>query len=66
MAKASEVEALKAEIKRLKGILRSFNEHAIDCDGDNWICGLCGVRQDFAVDLSAFPHEPYCPMAPEE
>jgi len=62
---AETVEELKAEIVRLKGILRSFAEHAVDCDGDFWICALCGRKEGMDVDFANFPHEHYCPMAPE-
>ena len=59
------VEELKLEVKRLKGIIRSFAQHAVDCEGDEWICSLCGVRAPLAVDLEKFPHESYCSMHPE-
>lgn len=59
------VEELKLEVKKLKGILRSFAEHAVDCEGDDWICSLCGAHAALSVDIAQFPHETYCPMAPE-
>lgn len=59
-----ENEELKKEVAMLKGVLRNFSEHAIDCEGEEWICSLCGSKAPLAVDFKDFKHETFCPMTP--
>lgn len=60
------VICLTKRVKDLKAVLLNFAEHAIDNEGDDWICSLCGVKAPLETDLKKFPHEDWCPMHPEE
>lgn len=66
MTLEEQLVAAKARIKELKGVLLSFAAHAVDCEGDEWICSLCGEKTPLSGDIEKFPHASFCPMHPEE
>jgi hypothetical protein len=55
----------KKTISDLKKIIRNFAEHAIDNEGFDWICSLCGKKEPLEVEVKDFSHETWCPMHPE-
>jgi hypothetical protein len=60
-----QLVAEKAKSAELKKVLLQFAEHAIDNEGDDWICSLCGKKEPLETDLKKFPHEAWCPMHPD-
>lgn len=66
MTLEEQLAAEKKKNKELRAVLLNFAEHAVDIEGDEWICSLCGSKASLEADLKNFKHETYCPMYPGE
>lgn len=51
---------LQKENEVYKDLLRTFQEHIVDVDGDEWACPLCGERAPMEIDTKNFPHASFC------
>lgn len=57
-----ENERLSKENAFLKDRLYHFREHAVDLEGETWICGDCGATATVEQGSENVPHETFCPF----
>ncbi len=57
-----ENKRLNTELAQLRDALQQFGHHAIDVDGDDWLCPFCGKREPLERSTDFFEHETYCPL----
>lgn len=57
-----ENERLTKENAFLRDRLYHFREHAVDLEGETWICADCGATATVEQGSENVPHEKFCPF----